>query len=643
MTKHPTRLLIILFNIIILLAVWVNQAQAHAGLARSDPADNSILPTAPDLVRLWFTEAISAKFSTARVLDINGNDIQPVTAERDPVDHTLLLIHLPPLKDSVYSVNWQVASEVDGHFTQGLFVFGVGSNADLTSITRSSSESNIPLIEVALRWINYSLLIAVGGAVAILLIVLRTSNIPATLLPIQKQARLRIISWARLAVILDLFVWFGFFALQVAKVKNTLPPDTTTLFAAEQLLIGDRWGTLWLIRQCCLLALIVVLWAWRAHEAEQVQLPEEPRASLSPLVVVSLLLVMGVIISQALIAHAAALTSNTALAVISDVVHLSAASAWIGGLLALLVGVLPLALRNRENFSLIMQSAYGSFGVMAAICVGLITASGLYNTAQEASTLDALISTRYGQILLVKVGLMLLVGLVGFVNSMLLHPTVSSPLARLLRKPSGWTPLSLQHLPRLVIVESSLGLMVILAAGALTSLAPVRGPEYDTEPVQAYESLNQIVDDLIINFSVKPNLPGQNIFNIDAVSMRRPPPGDVLRVIVRFTYLTQNLGTTSTDAQEIEPDKYRFGGSFLSLPGPWLVEVVVRRKGLQDTTAQFNWIVSPPGAGRPLIISKEPISPILTVTSGVMLVLVIVIPLALGVFSQSSRKRKSLA
>ena len=80
--------------------------------------------------------------------------------------------------------------------------------------------------------------------------------------------------------------------------------------------------------------------------------------------------------------------------------------------------------------------------------------------------------------------------------------------------------------------------------------------------------------------AVEPNQAGQNIIDVRASSTRRPAPAEILRVIMRITYLGESMGTQSADAPMIDPGLYRLGGSYFSLPGPWKVDVVVRRKGI---------------------------------------------------------------
>ncbi len=126
---------------------------------------------------------------------------------------------------------------------------------------------------------------------------------------------------------------------------------------------------------------------------------------------------------------------------------------------------------------------------------------------------------------------------------------------------------------------------------------------------------------MLITLIVKPNLPGPNVFSILATSTRRPPPADVLRVIVRFTYLQEDYGTVTVDAEPDGEDRYRIGGNYFSLPGPWLVEIAVRRQGLEDAVARFEWNVAPSNASRPVLISNQPWETLLSIIAAGLFIL----------------------
>ncbi|MCL4301473.1 MAG: copper resistance protein CopC [Anaerolineae bacterium] len=610
-------------------------AFAHAGLVRSDPADNAVLTEPPAEIRLWFSEAISPDFSGAQILDINGRPVQGVSLRVNPAEN-LLILTPPALAEGLYSVRWKVLSEADGHFTQGLLVFGLGEGVDLSQAAAAETEAGPPPWEVWLRWLNFSALLALAGSVGVAFLVLGSGRaLPAgeelNLYSLRRAAQGRVLALATGWSSLAWLAGFGLLLWQILLLANSLAEEASLAGVGWQLVSGTRWGWFWLARQGVLLLLSGVL--FRLHRSAGAQkssamllrshLPPR-RASLgrvhggAPLGYIAALLLLALLTIQALTGHAAALTAYTALAVLVDTLHLLAASLWVGGLLALLAGLLPLLRRDRADFAALARASVGPFSRSAALSVGLLVATGLYSTGHQVASLDALLGTLYGQTLLAKLGLLLGVGLLGWLNSLAVHPRLAAPLARRLGRPPGWTPLALHHLPRLVLLEAGLGLLVILATGVMTATPPARGPEFEVAAEEIPTALDQTVDDMLITFSAKPNRPGQNMFTVRAVSTRRPPPAEVMRVILRFTFLGQEMGRTSADAVEIEPGLYQIGGNYLSLAGAWQVQVVVRRKGIEDSVAQFNWMVAPPGPARPVFISRRPLESILTPAAGLL-------------------------
>lgn len=603
------------------MAVWmialsVQPARAHAVLIRAEPTADTVVVEPPDEIRLWFDEPVSSEFSSAKLFDLNSQEIALRAAHVDPADPHLLILKLPELTPGVYSVLWKVLSESDGHFSQGLQVFGVGEGTDLGTVIIKPAVTPPPAIsEVALRWLNFTLLASViGGLVMVQFVLLPVSdqNNPALNATIQ-IARRRMLGWAGLCAILALLVGGGLLWWQTAVSLEALPEGAASWTVTAQILAKTRWGGFWLGRQILLLLLTIVLFIY-----------VRMRPDLPYLRGMALLLALGWLLTQSMSSHASATATNTSLAIAADGLHLLAASIWVGGLLSLAVGLLPLLYRNRPNFTALVRAGWGPFGRIAAVCVGLLIATGLYNSGRQVASLDALITTLYGQTLLIKVALVLMVGLLGLLNSMLLHPHLVQPLARLWHRPVGWTPLSLRWLPALVIAEVSLGLIVLLLTGLVTAAPAPRNAEFSIAPENVRSSLSQRVDDLVITLSAQPNRPGQNVFTVFAASTLRPAPAEISRVILRFTYLDEASGQDSIIAEEVEDGRFLAGSNNLSLAGNWQIDVVVRRLGMEDSVARFDWLVAPAGAIKPVVVSKQPLELTLTLTAAVMILLVLV-------------------
>jgi len=107
-----------------LLAFLPNEAGAHAFLDHSQPADGAVVTPAPVSVQLWFSRAMEPSFSTLRVEDQKGKQVdngKPAVNDKDP---KLLEIGLHPLTAGSYKVIWRIVA-LDGHKAKGEFMFTV--------------------------------------------------------------------------------------------------------------------------------------------------------------------------------------------------------------------------------------------------------------------------------------------------------------------------------------------------------------------------------------------------------------------------------------------------------------------------------------------------------------------------------------
>ena len=133
--------------IVLLLIAFVltsGRASAHANLAESDPAANSVLETPPSEVTIRFTEPLEAALSEIRVLDSRGDQVDLGDSALDPTDPTVMAISLGSLDNGAYTVAWTNVSTVDGHRVRGAFQFSVGE--PLTASTSAVSDEQ-PLLQ----------------------------------------------------------------------------------------------------------------------------------------------------------------------------------------------------------------------------------------------------------------------------------------------------------------------------------------------------------------------------------------------------------------------------------------------------------------------------------------------------------------
>lgn len=99
-------------------------AAAHAVLQRAEPRVASTLKRAPDEVKLYFSERLEPAYSTVRVLNGQGAQVDRRESRVDRANLTLLRTTLPPLPPGTYTVRWRVLS-IDGDVTEGHFTFTI--------------------------------------------------------------------------------------------------------------------------------------------------------------------------------------------------------------------------------------------------------------------------------------------------------------------------------------------------------------------------------------------------------------------------------------------------------------------------------------------------------------------------------------
>lgn len=151
----------------------------------------------------------------------------------------------------------------------------------------------------------------------------------------------------------------------------------------------------------------------------------------------------------------------------ADIVHLLAASAWIGALALLLMLVSPRGSVSRERVDA-AHAALAGFGVMGTILVGFIVATGVVNGAYlvGADGVMTLGSSPYGQLLLVKLMLFLAMLACAVANRFWLTPALAAAIGR---EP---TRRALALLRRSIAIEVTFALLVLGLVAWLGTLEP---------------------------------------------------------------------------------------------------------------------------------------------------------------------------
>ncbi|AWB08347.1 hypothetical protein A6A40_25255 (plasmid) [Azospirillum humicireducens] len=167
-----TRAALFLLAMVLSAAAAGGEADAHAFLTDTEPADGSRLESAPSEIRLTFNEPVTPIL--VQLLDGAG---RPVAGEK-PVagpDGSVRLALPASVPTGLYTVSYRVTS-ADGHPAAGTLLFGVGVTPPAEGVVdgveaRAAGVDAPALAAVAVRALHYgALLAATGGGLFLVLV-----------------------------------------------------------------------------------------------------------------------------------------------------------------------------------------------------------------------------------------------------------------------------------------------------------------------------------------------------------------------------------------------------------------------------------------------------------------------------------------
>ncbi len=569
----------------------------HALLLGADPADGSVLAQAPERIRLVFTQAVAADLSTVELVASSGQPI-PVRVVAEPGSSSVIVLELPSLPADAYRVSWRVLSNDDLHPSTGTLVFGVGTTASSAVAVASAGPTLVGAVEAVARWADLLGLSILIGAVVLLHLGLPTfawSDVSGSLRSVA-SARRRL---ARLAIAA------GGAALVAGSLRLIVQASQVDVPGVGPLRLLQTGFAVDLIVGLFLVAALVGLTAWTTRVPIR-----RPSAAES---VASLGLVGLLAVSEAESTHLASVIAFP-LGLLVGTVHLLAAAIWVGGLVALVLTVLPLA-RVDQSGRAVALLIVRRFGFVAAASLGAIVVTGLFATGQLVASIDALFLSPYGQVLIVKLGLVLIVAILGLRNALTTHPGLRGAIeGRLPARAAGW--LSDRRPARSIAAEMIVAVAVFAAVAVLGVTPPARGPDYDPIPAAARPTTaSGQADDLLVLVNVRPNRPGRNFVTIGIHDTRRPAPAPIGEVRVAVVPPDGAGDASELVARPIGNGRYELAGDSITAPGDWSIKLTIDRPGLPPARLTTPWTVVPsavPVTPRRIVVSDEPLAPILT-------------------------------
>jgi copper transport protein len=603
------RALVVLAALFTALLAGAAPASAHAALLQTDPAEGSVVKSAPSRVVLTFSEDVLLPPDALRVLDPAGKDVEQGAAGHaaDGADTETIGLR-SGLGNGTYTVAWKAIS-ADSHPVSGAFTFSIGAPSKTSAVLPQSAAGGGPAgilygIGRYASYVGFALLVGVSAFLAVCW--------PGGT---RSRAMRRLVAGG----------WATMTAATLALLLLRAPyADGTGLggvfdLGALQGTIDTRPGAALVARLLLLAAAAVFLSVLFGAYARGEDADQRRKLALG-LGAGGAVITVGIAATWAMSEHAS-VGIQPGVAMPVDVLHLVSMALWLGGLAALAT-----ALYRTTG---IERSAVRRFSRIAFTCVCVLVATGIYQSWRQVGSWHALGATTYGRLLIVKVTLVvILVGVAAlsrrWTGRLAEHPTTAADVglvpvtaaesqgakaddpvraAQLARQRAALATTRVKkqrdadparpHLRRSVLAETAIAVAVLAVSTVLSGSDPGRAVEESAAAGTAAAASDGILTipyntggpggQGTASLHLDPALTGRNELHVDITN----PAGDsidVPEVDVTFTLPSQNIGPLTVNLQHQALGSWAASSLQLPVPGQWQVAVTVRTSDIDEVT-----------------------------------------------------------
>ena len=522
------------------VTVSADLVEAHAGLKSSEPAASSVLEQAPKEIVLNFGEVVEVSFGSIRLFDSNSQLIVLPTPRHGAVDGAVdaktVRVAIPDLGPGSFLVVWRVVS-ADSHPVQGAFAFQIGARGlNLASLGEEILDSSTAPISVRLmmglaKWLSFLGVMVLVGAMLL----------ATRLVGVSRVRKIIFGSWI-VAVIGSALV-----LLLQAPYALGQAMGVGEIFGVLDDVLQTRLGNWLVVRGAILLIFLLLIWRQDLHQKSIYRMV----ASLAGI---------GLFATFSISGHPG-MREFSALSIGTDIVHFLCVSAWMGGLITLVL------LGRKWQSDSARVIAWFSF--TATISMPIMVATGVAQAWRMMEGFQNIFSTTYGVVLSIKV-LLVIVSI------------AAGTRARQLFKSKKVEQKDLKEIrfSKTIITESMIGVVVLAVTAVLVSVPPLSvngAAPFEATVVQA---------NVIADVRITPARVGEV-----EVHVVLSPPGGALQsineVTARISLVTGEIPSIPIDVRLIGVNHFQ---AKLLLPraGDWLLEIFVESepgKSLRFSTA----------------------------------------------------------
>ena len=561
--------------IIILLVLSLTSipfVSAHPFTDETIPNLSSNASTGVSEVIVYFSEPVELNFSTLKVLDNNGNQIDNKDTDYYQ-DEKSLIVTTSPLEDGVYTVTTKVLSKVDGHLVPGAFLFAVGDAIiDPKLLDNQNSAELIFFPEAGARFPGIVGQTIVLGVIIASLIIWGTQNkqlIKEELQQIEITHHQKFMSITGIGLMLIFISNILMIAVQTVRLE-TSPIEA----------IQTNFGSIWLIRMAIT---IILLGIWFGLDRKKILTKKNQ--------IPMLIAMLALIATSSLIGHGAA--SGETPALILDYIHNLVAAVWIGGIFYFVFTLLPTLSQlkeiNREKMSLALIPR---FSIAFVISIGIVIITGPLLMWFLESDVGLITDSVYGQLIMVKIAIAaIMISLGGFFQFRIqknAEKNIQTQKISVHRK-----------LKRSLKLDAALGVILLGVVALLTNGTLPAGEIQNAEAQEIIYGFQTVefTDNAKFDIQISPFSSGVNTILVKVSDFDNNPIYDSNQIKVKISNPSKNISPIEIPMQITKEDNnipVEFEGELtFGFSGEWQLEVESQRTENANESKILNVLVKP--------------------------------------------------
>lgn len=556
---------------ILISVIGIPYAAAHPFTLETEPNSSFNAPVGITQVSVVFSEPIELDFSSIKIYDNNGNQIDNKDSKYFKGE-TSLVVTTPPLQEGIYTGTTKVLSKVDGHLVDSAFIFAVGDiKLDVSVVGKSTSEL-LFFPEAGARFPGLVGQTIVLGAVIGSMLIWGTQNKELIRKEIEK---IDTVHHGRFMSITGIGLMLVFASNIIMLAVQTLRLETSVIDV-----IQTTFGTSWLVRMIITVILLGV-WFWMDRKKQISRLNHIPMLVLS----------LALIGTSTIIGHGAA--SGQFSAMVLDYIHNLVAAIWIGGIIYFVFTLLPTFSRlekaKMEKMSLVMIPR---FSVAFVIALGIVIISGPTLMWLLESDLGVITESTYGKLIMVKIAIaVIMVGLGGFFQF-----RVQKIGENALKSKSEFS--IHRKLKKSLKIDVALGVILL---GVVALLANGTLPAGEIQKVDAQDTIYgfktiEYSENVRFDIEITPFSSGSNSIFVKVSDLNNNPLNDSDELKIKISNPQKSISPIEIPVQmsESKEGPKEFSGEVtFGFSGEWQVEVEAQRTENANELVLLNLLVKP--------------------------------------------------